>query len=208
MARVARKNAGSRQLKRGHKRKRRFRGRLRRVCVAGITRMMPIVVKDSGAESAAASSRAEANAATEDRGSAALQMPTEPVNVRPRGAGAVADDDNRRESGSTTNFSSDSDATRQPFELNTPRQGNFTFVVLHQSSFSFLCGALTFGRNANWAEFATPAVTPQTVTTPTGNIFSRKSSQGIVTGPRSCTFCSRTFISQHALDIHLSRNMV
>ena len=45
-------------------------------------------------------------------------------------------------------------------------------------------------------------------TNDTRNIFSRKSSQGIVTGPRSCTFCSRTFVSQHALDIHLSRNMV
>ena len=39
------------------------------------------------------------------------------------------------------------------------------------------------------------------------NIFSRKSSQGIPTGPRACAFCRRTFQSQHALDIHLSRNM-
>ena len=60
---------------------------------------------------------------------------------------------------------------------------------------------------ARCADSAAPAATPQTAM-PTGNIFARKSSQGIVTGPRSCAFCSRTFISQHALDIHLSRNMV
>ena len=52
-----------------------------------------------------------------------------------------------------------------------------------------------------------PPSTPST-SKQVNNIFSRKSSQGIVTGPRSCTFCSRTFVSQHALDIHLSRNMV
>ena len=84
-----------------------------------------------------------------------------------------------------------------------PKEGAFLF-----SSPSGCCSSLRPDRvRARGADVATPVATPQTAA-PTGNIFARKSSQGINTGPRSCAFCSRTFCSQHALDIHLSRNMV
>ncbi len=99
------------------------------------------------------------------------------------------------------------DAAQQP-AISTPKEG----AVLFRAPCACDCLPLlpALGPDpvrVRGAEVAAPVATPQTAA-PTGNIFARKSSQGIVTGPRSCAFCSRTFISQHALDIHLSRNMV
>ena len=165
--------------------------------VPGSNKELPLEVgSDAGAEAGARGGGVAAAGQSANRAPAASQGEAQQTAAG-RGAASAQDGSSMQAPGGDH-----SDAAQQP-AVSTPKEGAFLF-----SSPSGCCSSLRPDRvRARGADVATPVATPQTAA-PTGNIFARKSSQGINTGPRSCAFCSRTFCSQHALDIHLSRNMV